>query len=151
MNAPPPAETLQNVFIFRGMNADALGLLAGHAQMADFPMGTVIVREGEDSFLFYIISLGSVWVCKNHGTDKEVGLATLGLYEFFGERCIFDRGPRSATVQAITDVSLMCFSGDVFQRLCTDLPDQFTILLLNIARDLAERLRNLDSIYAARE
>ena len=37
-----------------------------------------------------------------------------------------------------------------FHHLYQDMPRQYSILVLNIARDLSRRLRHLDELFAAR-
>jgi CRP/FNR family cyclic AMP-dependent transcriptional regulator len=141
---------LQNVPIFAGLEENALNLLLDRALETDAPAGTLMVCEGELGNRFYLIASGSVRVCKNFGQSHQVDLATLGPGEFFGEMCILETLPRSATVQAITDTVTVSLSSMAFYRLYTKMPDQYSILVLNIARDVSRRLRHLDEIFAAR-
>ncbi|KQT93509.1 hypothetical protein ASG49_00355 [Marmoricola sp. Leaf446] len=66
-------------------------------------------------------------------------LAVLGPGEVFGELSLFDAGPRSASAQALTDVTLRALHRDVLGELVESDPDVATWLL----RQLARRLRRV--------
>jgi CRP-like cAMP-binding protein len=63
--------------------------------------------------------------------------------------CILETLPRAATVRAFEATSLDALSSMAFYELYRAMPEQYSILVLNIARDLSRRLRRLDEIYAA--
>lgn len=141
---------LPSVSIFGGLSEAAVNLLAREAHRIVARPTTSIIKEGEPGNHLFLIESGSVRVCKRCGLPDETELDRLGSTEFFGEMCILETLPRSATVQAITDVVLFRISSIAFYHLHQEMPDQFSILVLNIARDLSRRLRRLDEIFAAR-
>jgi CRP/FNR family transcriptional regulator, cyclic AMP receptor protein len=141
---------LQDVPIFAGVDDAALDLLMAHAQQQDYAAQAIIVREGELGNLLFVIGSGSVRVCKNFAQPGEVELVTLGPKSFFGEMCILEAMPRSATVQAVAASRLFSLPAGAFHHLYKAMPAQYSILLLNIARDLSRRLRRLDEMFAAR-
>jgi CRP/FNR family cyclic AMP-dependent transcriptional regulator len=137
------------VTILAGLNAAALELLWQHVTETKIPANGVIVREGEAGNRFFLVSSGLVKVCKNFGKPTEVVLGRLGAGEFFGEMCILETLPRSATVQAMVDSTLLSVSSVTFYHLYEAMPAQHSILVVNIARDLSRRLRHLDEAFAA--
>ena len=141
---------LESVPIFAGLDEKAVELLLEHAKQQDYPESAIVVREGESSNRFFLIGSGSVRVWKHFGQTGQVELATLGPKDFFGEMCILETLPRSATVQAVAPSILFTISSLAFHKLYQDLPSQHSILILNIARDLSRRIRRLDAIFAAR-
>ena len=141
---------LESVPIFAGLEKKALELLLQQSKQQDYPESAIVVREGETSNRFFLIGSGRVRVCKNFGQTDQVEIATLGPKDFFGEMCILETLPRSATVQAVAPSTLFTISSLAFHKLYQDLPAQHSILLLNIARDLSRRIRRLDEIFAAR-
>lgn len=143
-------EQLQLVPIFAGLDDDALRLLVERSSPAEFLAGHVIVREGALGNRLFLINTGMVRVSKNFGTPEQVQLALLKPGDHFGEMCILEPMPRSATVQAVTDTKLSGLSAMVFLELYEKMPKQYGLLLLNIARDLSRRLRQLDKAFAAR-
>jgi CRP-like cAMP-binding protein len=79
-----------------------------------------------------------------------VKIARLGAGDFFGEMCILETLPRAATVETVTESLLSSLSSINFYQFYQAMPEQYSILLLNIARDLSRRLRKLDDAFAAR-
>ena len=141
---------LQNVPIFAGLNETALNLLWERAKEIKASTGDVIVREGETGNRLFIVGEGLVKVCKNFGQPDEIELAKLAPGNFFGEMCILETLPRSATVQAVIDTTLYSLTSLAFYHLYETMPAQHSILVLNIARDVSRRLRHLDEVFAAR-
>lgn len=141
---------LQNVPIFAGLGAPALDLLWERALESHVQAGTVIVREGEMGNRLYLVGSGTVKVCKYLGQANETELASFGPLDFFGEMCILETLPRCASVQATTDALLYSLSSLTFLHLYEVMPGQYSILVLNIARDLSRRLRHVDEVFASR-
>jgi len=141
---------LQNVPILAGLDDAALKFLWDHALESQSAAESVIVREGESGNRFYLVGQGSVRVCKHFGEPNQIQMARLGPGDFFGEMCILETLPRSATVQAVTDTTLYSLTSLTFFHLFEAMPGQHSILVVNIARDLSRRLRHLDEAFAAR-
>ncbi len=141
---------LTGVPIFAGMTDEALELLLTRKQETAHSSGEVILHEGEPGNRFFLIIEGSVRVCKHHGTPHEIELAILNTRDFFGEMCVLETLPRSATVTAVQPTKLLSLPSVAFYHLYNKLPAQYSILVLNIARDLSRRLRHLDDVFAAR-
>ncbi|HYV28579.1 MAG TPA: cyclic nucleotide-binding domain-containing protein [Candidatus Eisenbacteria bacterium] len=135
--------------IFTGLSEETLKHLWQQVEPVDVSAGTVIVREGELGSRLYLIGSGFMRVCKNFDKPNEVELAALTEGDFFGEMCILETMPRAATVQAVTDSTLYSMSSMAFYEMYEKMPGQYSILLLNIARDLSRRLRRLDEVFAA--
>lgn len=145
----PVISLLENVPIFAGLETAALELLLDHAERRDYAPDDLVVREGEASNLLFLIGSGSVRIIKNFGARGQIELTTLEAKDFFGEMCIIDTLPRMATVQTREISTLFSISTAAFHRLYKQMPAQHSILILNIARDLARRLRRLDEVFAA--
>ena len=141
---------LPAVSILDGLSEAAITLLAKEAQRVVAEPGLRVISEGEPGEHLFLIESGSVRVCKRCGQPGETELDRLGPGEFFGEMCILETLPRSASVQAVNEAVVFRISSSAFYRLYQELPDQFAVLVLNIARDLSRRLRRIDDIFAAR-
>ncbi len=140
---------LEDVPIFAGLQPEALELLLEHASKRDYAGNEVVVREGDASNLLFLIGTGFVRVLKNFGEPNQLELTTLRAKDFFGEMCIIDTLPRMATVVTGAPSTLFSISSMAFHRLYQKMPAQHSILILNIARDLARRLRRIDEVFAA--
>jgi CRP/FNR family cyclic AMP-dependent transcriptional regulator len=141
---------LCQVPIFAGLDDEALQVFLERAEKLEIPAGGVIAREGESNHCMFLIEAGAVRIIKNFGTPDAVVLATLGPGDFFGEMCILETLPRTASGVAAQPSTVVRVSSSAFYHLYEKLPRQHSILLLNIARDLSRRLRHLDEVFAAR-
>lgn len=141
--------TLRNITIFAGLDDSALSLLMARARSTTAPAEGVIVREGEPGNQLYLIVSGSVRICKRFGQPDQLELARLNRGDFFGEMCILETLPRAATVQAASETTLYALPSLAFYDLFRANAEQYSILILNIARDVSRRLRRLDEIFAA--
>lgn len=92
-------------------------------------VGEVILSKGGVSDRFYLIESGEVRV-----SDDGVVLRTEGAGEVFGEIGLLRDVPRTATVAALTDVSLLTLSRDDFLSLVAD-----EDAVRSVAADLAAR------------
>jgi len=135
---------LKAIPIFAGVHADALQELSQHAEELRCPAGTLAVQEGEPGNRMFVIHTGKVEVIKHLGKDTEKQLATLATKDFFGEMCIIECVVRSASVRATEDTLLLGIKAMDLYHLFRKWPDQYAIVILNIARDLSRRLRSLD-------
>jgi CRP/FNR family transcriptional regulator, cyclic AMP receptor protein len=97
----------------------------------------------------FIIGEGSVEVVKNMGRSQETVLAILLPRDFIGEMSIIDSVARSASVRAVEETTLFSLRGIDLYHLFQKHPDQYAIVILNIARDISRRLRVLDERFAA--
>jgi len=143
------AEKFGRVPVFAGLDEAALGLLATRVRELKLAAGSLAVREGEPGNQFYAIDAGAVRVCKNFGRVDEVELARLGQGQSFGEMSIVEPLTRCATVQTVSETVLLRLSSLDFHELYKAMPAQYSVLLLNIARELSRRLRRLDGVFAA--
>lgn len=80
-----------------------------------YPKGKIIVREGEDAFVAYIIQSGRVRVfIEKDGRKVEFSVLEPG--EIFGELALIQDAKRTATVEAIEDCNLIVITRDVFRQ-----------------------------------
>jgi CRP/FNR family transcriptional regulator, cyclic AMP receptor protein len=140
---------LQAIPIFAGLTPGALREIASAIQEAVFHKDDIIVREGEPGNRMFIIGEGSVEVVKNMGRSQETVLAILLPRDFIGEMSIIDSVARSASVRAVEETTLLSLRGIDLYHLFQKHPDQYAIIILNIARDISRRLRVLDERFAA--
>lgn len=97
--------------------------------------GTEIFREGQTGDQMYIIQSGTVRISKEFDGKRHV-LAELGKGEFFGEMAIVSRMERTATVTAVTDVSLLAFDRAGFQSMI----EKNAKIAMNVIDKLCRRL-----------
>jgi len=152
MIATTPAlfNALASIPVLTGINAAALTLLAQEGIVHDFPAGTWIVRQGEAGHSFFIIVEGDVDVIIHAESPHSVTLDTLHAGNFFGEMSVVDPVLRGASVRTLSPVKAIEIKTATLYRLFKEMPDQYSIVILNLARDMARRLRKIDEAFAAR-
>lgn len=134
--------------VMAGLDDEAIGFLSGLAREERFPAGAVIIGEGEPGNRMFFLTSGHVAVVKGHGTMQAVTLARLGPDQFFGEMSLVESVVRSASVVADDAVTACTLRGTDFHRLYLHRPEQYGIVMLNVARDLSRRLRALDERFS---
>jgi CRP-like cAMP-binding protein len=139
---------LHHVPVMVGLDDEAIHYLSDLAREEHFAAGAVIIGEGEQGTRMFFLSAGHVTVVKAHGTAQPVTLAKLGPGEFFGEMSLVESVTRSASVVATDAVTVCTLKGADFHRLYQHRPEQYGIVMLNLARDLAHRLRALDERFS---
>lgn len=103
-----------------------------------FPKGTYIVREGEPGNAAYIIVSGKCEVLKVVGGSATV-MTTLGAGEVFGEMAVLSEGPRTATVLAVEDTTVLVVTRSELTRELGTLKPWMARLI----QALAERMRDV--------
>ena len=149
LSADARQEFLATIPIFAGLNADALSAIAVAVEETYFPTGDIVVREGEPGNRMFIIHTGRLHVVKRLAQPDETVLAAFGPRDFLGEMSIIECVVRAASIRAIEDSYLFSLKGTDLYRLFKRQPDQYAIVILNIARDLSRRLRAIDEKFVA--
>jgi len=139
---------LRGIPIFAGLSDEGLAILADNAQEVSCPAGSLAVREGEPGNQLFIIYSGAVEVFKNFEQRGEMIISRLSGKTFFGEMSIIECVARSASVRATEDTLLFAIKSMELYNLFRHHPDQYSILILNIARDMSRRIRKLDEFWA---
>jgi CRP/FNR family cyclic AMP-dependent transcriptional regulator len=140
---------LHRLPVMAGLDEAALQFLGGLAGEERYGAGDAIVREGEAGDRVYFVCEGRVRVVKGHGSAHPVLLAEMGPGDYFGEMSLVESVSRSASVVATEPVRVFTLKSVNFYKLYLRQPGQYGIVVLNIARDLARRLRRLDDKFVA--
>jgi len=78
--------------------------------------------------------------------QQTQGLAFLSRGDCFGEMALIEMGARSASVQATEDCEAIELSIDVLHELYQHDLEQFTIIQMNMSREVCRRLRKADDL-----
>ena len=97
--------------------------------------------------MFFILE-GTVNIFRKSSSGKTELICELSSPNFFGEMSIIDSGPRSASVEAKTDLVLAVLKWDDVKSLFDSKPEIMSYIFKNIACTLSMRLRRLNSLYS---
>ena len=148
MNVEERQHFLRDIPIFAGLDDSALLGVAEVVQETVAEPGAVIVSEGDPGNRMFIVYSGRVEVVKHLAKPNQTLLAVFGPRDFMGEMSIIECVTRSASLRALEKTFLFGLRGIDLYRLFQRRPDQYAIVILNIARDLSRRLRALDEKFS---
>ncbi len=131
-------EQLAGVPLFSACSGRDLQRLARAADEVHVPAGTELTTQGGVGREAFVILAGTALVTKD-GTAA----AELGPGDHFGELALLDGGPRTATVTAETDMSLLVLSIGAFNAVLDEIPTLAHKLLVATARRLRDSEQSL--------
>jgi MFS family permease len=112
---------LRGVAFFRPLQLTTIEDLAGRLDDVRIPAGTDVVRQGEPADRFYIVETGRLETSIDGKPVRELGPG-----DAFGEIALLRDVPRTATVRATTDATLVSLTRDEFLSAVTGHTDSAT-------------------------
>ena len=139
---------LREVRLFRDFTAADLSALAASLRERSLRRGQVLFREGDPGEELFLVRAGVVVVSKAVTGKVEQVLARVAPGDFFGEMSLFDRFPRSATVQAETDAALLELDRGALRTLTRESPRAAAAFFEALVHVFIERLRASGDLVA---
>jgi CRP-like cAMP-binding protein len=134
---------LKGVELFDGITPEELAAVTRLCQERRFRSGEVITAQGEPGEELFIVCEGFVEVVLSRSERPPLGNVNLGRGQIFGEMALVDHGPRSATVRAVTDGTVVqAIRRQDFNRLCETNHHLGFIVMRNMASDLSFKVRH---------
>lgn len=129
--------------LFSGLPYPLLQEVEAVSQLYPFEAGQQILQSGQlgDRRIFFI-QKGQVSVLVPLKDGAHQRIATLGVGMVFGEMTLLGPAPRSASVFADQQGTCLVFDADELERISGREPLLRIILLENLAKDLAQKLRS---------
>ena len=129
----PPQDFMRDVPLFAGLLRSELDRIALVMNPREVAAGDVVCVEGEPGSEFFLIAAGEAEIERGGQT-----VAKLSVGDHFGELALLDRGPRSATVRAVTDLRLFVLRDESFAAVLNEVPALAQKLLAAMSRRLRE-------------
>jgi CRP-like cAMP-binding protein len=148
MLAPAEVAYIAKVSIFAALPETSLLRIGTLAHRVDFDGPTVIFREGEAAKEMVVVLAGELEVRKRGRDGSDTRIATLRPGDVAGEMALIDIQPRSAAVRALGATSLVVLTHADLALLYREDAAAYTILIMNIAREISRRLRRVDGLLA---
>jgi uncharacterized membrane protein len=145
-NLSEEAQSLARVPLFKRLEPHELEHLAEEIDQVNYKAGDTIFNEHDRGDALYILEEGNVRIWVYDDDVKEVTLAQLKPGDFFGELAVLDRGERSSSATAVTDIHLHRLSSDDFQKFLTDHPDA----AIDVICEIAQRMRQTNLLVSQR-
>lgn len=133
-------QAFERVPLFAELSTTDVAAITRAARPESAAAGDVLCREGEPGRDFYVIVDGEAVVDRGGRV-----LRRLGPDDHFGELALLDRGPRSATVTAATDMRLLRVAELDFSAVLDEVPALAHKLLASLAGLLREAEARADA------
>jgi CRP/FNR family transcriptional regulator len=110
-------DALARVDLFSGLRKKDLRDLATQCREGKFSPGSVMLSQGEQGLGLFIITKGTARITRKNspeGAEEVLGIAEAG--QVIGEMALLDDLPRSATVTALDEVTVLSLPVWEFRR-----------------------------------
>jgi len=133
----------QNMPIFGGLTEDSLELIIKRSKAIELKKGDYFYQEGDHGSSLYVLTQGSVKGSKNiDGDEFQIDILSEG--DCFGIMELIDPSPRLNSVMAQTFCTALKVSGLDLLELYKQNLEQYTLIQMNMAREISRRLRQLE-------
>jgi CRP/FNR family transcriptional regulator, cyclic AMP receptor protein len=121
---------LKAVRLFSTCTRKELRAIAKLAKITNVKQGAQIITEGDDGNTMYVVLVGTAKVTR--GGRK---IASAGPGSCFGELALLSKGPRTASVTALSDMEVAVITRRKLTRVIGEAPD-FALKLLETLADM---------------
>ena len=140
---------LHNHSLFGGITETQISSIRHFFIMEEFDEGQFIEREGEAGDRIYFIIEGEVEILKK--ITKSGNLSRIFVFsegDVFGEMELIDIQPCAASVRALKPTKTLTLSNKGLYQISKYDLKVFSLIIMNLARDISRRLRKADEIIA---
>jgi len=137
-------QTLQKYSLFGGLLEEQIESIIPLMKQENYDPETLIITEGKANDKIYFIIEGQVAVIKG-----DIVLSRFGEGEAFGEMEVLDVMPAIASIKSLSPVTVMSISNRALREIYKKDVKIFSLMLMNLARDLSRRLRKMDEKLAS--
>ena len=146
MSIEQEVDILRNIPLFSNIEPSRLKLLAFTSERLTFKPEQMLFKQGDSGDAAYILIEGSADVIVNTPSGP-LRVASVGDSDFVGEIAILCDVPRTASVQATSDLTTLKITKDLFINMLKDFPD----ISIEVMRVLAGRLETTTAQLTAAE
>ncbi len=132
----------ERITVLEGLSEDEWQMIIRNAQTINFSDGDILLKEGEVDDAVYIVVSGKVEVVGNKAFGRVNSIATIDEGSVFGEVAFFDANPRSASVRATGEGSVLRLSRKGFEQISAWNPSLAQQFLFDLGNILAFRFRS---------
>lgn len=138
-------DLLINIPMFDTLKGEELRIVTRHMNLVDLKQGEIVFREGDKGDYVCFVAEGTLDVLKKTEKGDYVVLASLPKGRSIGEMAVIDDFPRSATVRARTEATLLTLNRKGFDLIMEKHSDVGVKILKGISRLLSQNLRKTSS------
>ena len=132
-------QDLKKYSMFGGLTDEQIGKILPMIDQEEYEAGARIITEGTPNDKIYFLLKGRVAV-----TREGIILTEFGEGEAFGEMEVLEIMPSAATITTLSQVTVAVISNKMLRQINLIDPKVFSLMLMNLARDLSRRLRRMN-------
>lgn len=143
-------ESLHNHSLFGGITEEQISSIRHFFVAEEFSEGEFIETEGESGDRIYFIIEGQVEILKKmteSGNLSRIFMFSEG--DVFGEMELIDVQPCAASVRAMKPTKALTLSNKGLYQISKYDLKVFSLMIMNLARDISRRLRKADEYIAS--
>jgi CRP-like cAMP-binding protein len=142
---PDRLELMSAMPVFGGLDAEALDLMTNRGRSVTLDVGQHFFREGDETQAMYVLLTGRVEIYKSWQGESKL-LRWMEAGDCFGEMALIDLFPRSASALATEHCEALEITPPVLREVYAHNPEQFTLMQMNMSREISRRLRRVDEL-----
>jgi CRP-like cAMP-binding protein len=139
------SQDLQHYSLFAFLSDGQISRIYSEMRHESYGPGDNIITEGKPNDRIRFIISGQVAVVK-----ENIILSEFGEGDTFGEIEVLDTLPSEATIKALTNTEVMALTNQSLKTICREDLKIFSLILMNLTRDLCRRLRRMDIKFTER-
>jgi len=147
MSIDQEVEILRRIPIFAQIDPAKLKLMAFASERVTYKPGQTLFKEGERGDAAYIVLKGTADIIIS-GDNGPLRVAELSENEIIGEIAILCDIPRTATVQAATELTTLKITAELFFRMLMDFPEMGVEIMRVLAHRLEQTTAQLRKVQA---
>jgi len=132
-------QVLEKYSLFGGLTEEQIKNILPNMLQETYKADEFIITEGKPNDKIHFLIEGQVAVLKG-----DTLLAKFSEGEAFGEMEVLDVMPAAASIKAVTPVTIMSISNKALRTIYKVDLAAFSLVIMNLARDLSRRLRKMD-------
>lgn len=138
------ANVLFGVDLFEGLSEQQILKVSQICKEQRYHPGQIIAHEGAQGDEMYIITDGFVEVVLGERPNSAARVVvSLGIGQIIGEMALLDQGPRSASIRATSEPTVVqVIHREHFEHLCQQDTHIGYLVMRNLAADLSFKLRH---------
>ena len=138
-------EIIEAIQLFEDFEPDELEVLARYMRCYRAPLGTEIIREGDEGDFMLLLLDGSVEIVKKDVRGLAQIMGTAGPGKTLGEMSLIDGEPRFASCVALDAVEIAVLDRESLSRIIAEEPRIGVKLMMELLMLLNQRLRSVSA------
>lgn len=128
---------INNIELFKGLNAAEIELIAAESQLRVIRKGELLFRENEARREIFLIAEGKVELFKTSLFGDEQRITFFGRFDFLGEGSLMEDSPHSTSARAVEDSNILALNKELFRTSGSIA----LVILSNITKVVSRRMR----------